>query len=131
MAQSQKMETKMNVPNMTAGNRRGNLFARGGFTLIELLVVIAIIAILASLLLPVLAKARDQSWQTKCLDNMKQMQLAWKMYADDSKDVMCPNAPEGQTLDNKVFLNGYHQVGWGALDGNTNTFYLTDGLLSP
>jgi prepilin-type N-terminal cleavage/methylation domain-containing protein/prepilin-type processing-associated H-X9-DG protein len=64
---------------------------RRGFTLIELLVVIAIIAILAAILFPVFAKAREKARQTSCLSNMKQMALAWLQYCQDY-DEMSPTS---------------------------------------
>jgi len=61
---------------------------RRGFTLIELLVVIAIIAILAAILFPVFARAREKARQTSCLSNMKQFGLAMLMYAQDYDERM-------------------------------------------
>jgi len=68
---------------------------RNGFTLIELLVVIAVIAILMAILMPALRRAREQGERAACLSNLKQLQLAWIMYADDNDDKLVSSEAGG------------------------------------
>lgn len=107
------------------------------FTLIELLVVIAIIAILAAMLLPALARAKMQSYKSKDMSNLKDVQLAALMYKDDSQGYLLPNAPYTEPLSStaKTWIDTPTQndcEGWGALQGNTNLgLYTSNALLTP
>jgi prepilin-type N-terminal cleavage/methylation domain-containing protein/prepilin-type processing-associated H-X9-DG protein len=81
-----------------------------GFTLVELLVVIAIIAILAALLLPALAKAKERGRQTTCINSVRQQSLAVIMYADEHDGVMPPTAyndSSGNEIDWPTLLDPY------------------------
>ena len=82
--------TQINAGQIPVAGASSSLNPRRAFTLLELLVVIAIIAILAALLLPVLARAKERAKATNCLNNMKQIMVASKIYMDDNSGVMIP-----------------------------------------
>ena len=71
-------------------------FSKEGFTLVELLVVIAIIALLMAILMPALNRAREQGKRIVCMNNIKQLTIAWGMYADTYNDKMVNTATPGE-----------------------------------
>jgi prepilin-type N-terminal cleavage/methylation domain-containing protein/prepilin-type processing-associated H-X9-DG protein len=113
-----------------------NLKCARGFTLIELLVVIAIIAILAAMLLPALAKAKISAQKTNCMNNLKQIQLAWVMYSGENNDQIVPvsNYSDSGVTDPAIGPGGIEAQCYPGNVQNlacTNVLYARLGLLYP
>lgn len=94
------------IPN-PIGKRPAWIGRSLGFTLIELLVVIAIIAILAGMLLPAMSKAKAKGQGITCMNNTKQLMLAWRMYAEDNNDrIPYAYVDKGRPLRNYAWTQG-------------------------
>src|SRR5437899_4751891 len=111
-------------------DRRHLTYSPCGYTLIELLVVIAIIAILAAMLLPALSSAKVKAQAIGCLNNTKQLTLAWHLYCVDYNDFVANNYGVNETIaaiNNKRLDNWVNNVmTWGAgssVEDISNTNY--------
>jgi prepilin-type N-terminal cleavage/methylation domain-containing protein/prepilin-type processing-associated H-X9-DG protein len=102
---------------------------RLGFTLVEMLVVVAISGLLAALLLPTLSKARGRAEAMACLNNTRQLGLAWQLYADDHEGFLAYNlGMDGSSF--RTNLNWVNNVmTWDLSSDNTNIATLTDASL--
>ena len=116
--------------------RFGGKFGRG-FTLTELLVVIAVIGILASLLMPALSKAKARAQSVFCMNNTKQLTLAWNVYADDHDGRLAYNLAmnaknPSQPVALRTNLNWVNNVmDWELHPDNTNLAGITEASLAP
>jgi prepilin-type N-terminal cleavage/methylation domain-containing protein/prepilin-type processing-associated H-X9-DG protein len=100
------------------------------FSLVEMLVVIAIIAVIASLLLPALNQSKGSAQSLTCANNLKQLLLAWGLYADDNSDRLVNNHGVPETLARRqTWANNVQD--WVVSDDNTNLVFLSDSKLGP
>jgi len=98
------------------------------FTLIELLVVIAVIAILMAILMPALQRAREQGKRAACLNNLKQLQLAWIMYADENDDKIVNGATGYSDYENGTWADHKNELAWVDTFDNTSWDVQTQGI---
>jgi len=124
----------LQVPENITKGRTSAMRGRKAFTLIELLVVIAVIAILMSILMPALQRAREGGKRAACMGNLKQLTLAWNMYADENDDKLVngatgfsnTNQTWGDHRNEKAWVDGYSQDVW-----DVQVKAIRDGALYP
>ncbi len=136
MKQQFASRSRVKPASLRPGGGRGK-----GFTLIELLVVIAIIAVLASLLLPALSKAKSMAHGIKCMSNLRQLQYGWILYSQENDDRIPQNiaSMSGRLASNPLDPNaqpGMPNASWvlGQADAPpqwTNDLLITHGLIYP
>ena len=120
----------MNSISLRIGSRTGRLPPRTAFTLIELLVAIAIIAILAGLLTTAIAKAKTKAQGIACLGNVRQLALAWLLYAGDNNERLAYNfgGPTNRGIAPKSAYNWVNNImSWELDPDNTNTTFVSQG----
>ena len=112
-----------------------NPSSRAGFTLVEALVVAGIVGVLATIILPAISGAKGKGYTVVCLNNMRQLAIAWNTYADDREGTLPYNYGVAETYTNiangKLMNWANNVMTWNLEEDNTNELYLARGGLGP